>query len=123
MAKYKYLNVNPKKITINDCVTRAISLATGMPYYEVRDLLTQSAKDIGCCRICRPCYTIMLKRYFDLDVIEDGYHTAGEVADMYPNNTLLIRTSGHLTSSIDDTIYDIFDCRNELCTHYWIVKK
>lgn len=122
MAKFKYLNINPKQITINDCVTRAISLATDTPYYEVRDLLTKSAKEMGCCRVCRPCYTIMLKNYYNLEPIEDDYHTIGEIADMYPNRTLLIRSSGHLSCSINDTIYDIFDCRNELATHFWIVK-
>lgn len=121
MAKFKYLNVNPRKLTINDCVTRAISLTTKTPYYKVRDLLTTSAKELGCCRVCRPCYTIMLKDIYGLDVIEDGYHTMGEVADMFPNSTLLIRSSGHLSSAINDTIYDIFDCRNEICTHYWVV--
>ena len=122
MAKYKYLNVNPDLAIKNDCVTRAITLATNTPYNEIKALLTLSAKTLNCCRICRPCYTEFLKNYFGLNVIEDYYHTVGELADLYPNNILLLRTDGHLTCSIDGVVYDIFDCRNEIVTHYWIVK-
>ena len=122
MAKFKYYNANPEGKVLNDCVTRAISLATNTPYYVVKNLLTLSANSLGCCRICRPCYSRFLKNYYGLNAIDDDYHTVGELADKYPNNTLLLRTDGHLTCSINKTIYDLFDCRNEVVTHYWIVK-
>ena len=109
--------------TINDCVTRAISLATDTPYKEVKELLTRSANDLNCCRLCLPCYRHLLEDYFGLETIEDGYHTVGEISDMYPEDTILIRVNGHITASLPiSTVFDLFDCRDEICTHYWIVE-
>lgn len=44
-----------------------------------------------------------------------------EFADIYPYGVYLVRIDGHLTCVIDDGVYDIWDCRDELATNAWIV--
>ena len=51
MARFIYYNRNPEGKTIEDCVCRAISLATALPYKEVDDLLWVSAKYLNCDRL------------------------------------------------------------------------
>lgn len=34
---YVYLNVNPKNLSVGDCVIRGIALTTGMDWYKVHD--------------------------------------------------------------------------------------
>ena len=41
--------------------------------------------------------------------------------DRHPYGVYLVRIDGHLTCVIDDGVYDIWDCRDELATNAWIV--
>ena len=45
--------------------------------------------------------------------------TVGEFLDKNPQGTYLIRIDGHLTCGINNDVYDIWDCRNRLCTMAW----
>ena len=38
--------------------------------------------------------------------------TVGEFADMHPRGIYLVRMEQHISCIINNTIYDIFDCRN-----------
>ena len=39
MSKFVYYNNNPYGLKEEDCVTRAITLASGLPYFEVQKKL------------------------------------------------------------------------------------
>ena len=39
MADYIFFNNNPEKLIENDCVTRSISLASGLPYEAIEEKL------------------------------------------------------------------------------------
>lgn len=41
---------------------------------------------------------------------------------MFSNNTVLMRLDGHLTLSIQNCVYDIFNCLGEAVDVAWIVK-
>ena len=49
--------------------------------------------------------------------------TVLEIARDNPDKTLIIRISGHLTCAKSGTIYDIWDCTNEIVDVYWIVEE
>ena len=61
MADYVYLNVNPDKLTVSDCVTRAITLTTGLSYSKVRKMLFHTAKLLGCEKLCVMCYKFLIE--------------------------------------------------------------
>lgn len=123
MSRYVYYNVNPEGETLPDCVTRAISLATNIPYYEVEDLLS-FVGDYYCCEeLCMSCYSHLLENILGFPIFEANGMKVKELADMYPNDILLIRIDSHLTCSICGIIMDIWDCTEECADKYWVIKR
>lgn len=122
MAKFRYYNINPNGEHHNDCVTRAISLASGLPYAKVRKKLRCIAMLFDCCRICTSCYKHLLENVFYYKPLDCDEMTVEEFADKHPCGTYLVRMEQHISCIIDNTIYDIFDCRHHKLTNAWEVK-
>lgn len=69
------------------------------------------------------CYDSLLEDYFGYKRHNCNYnHTVQEIADMYYNDTVLMRTNGHLTIAVNGELIDVFDCTQSLVDIYWIVK-
>ena len=122
MAKFRYWNENPNGEKRNDCVTRAITFASGMEYPEVRKMLYHSARLLKCPKLCPTCYSFAIQEVLGGVPTNCNGMTVGEFADQNPNGTYLIRISGHLTCIVDNTIYDIWDCSSRFCDLAWKVK-
>lgn len=123
MSDYMYYNRNPLRIEENDCVCRAISLATQLSYSTVEKLLKLVGKALDCDELCVCCYHYLLDDIFDFPCRDnkDSY-TVGEIANDYSNNVLLIRIDGHLTCAVQGCVFDIWDCTNKIADCFWIVK-
>lgn len=121
MARFEYLNINPDGEEIGDCVTRAISLATGINYFDVAEDLILSADMLGCDALYLCCYTHLLDDIYNLPQVECEGYTVGEFANLHPEGTFIVRMGGHLSVIIDNCVYDIWDCRDELLTNVWRV--
>lgn len=123
MADYVYYNRSGTNEHNNDCVTRAISLATNLPYPEIRDKLYLTSKLLECEKLCVSCYKFLIEDVFKCKRVNcDGLY-AGDFADLHPYGTYLLRMNGHIVCCIDGYIYDIFDSRYyELLTDAWEVK-
>ena len=119
MADYVYLNVNPNQERISDCVIRAISFASGLPYSTIRKKLWLTDKLYGCERLCKFCYSNFITYVLKYKEVNCDNLTIEEFADKHPYGTYLIRIDGHLTTIKDGVLYDIFDCRNEFCDMVW----
>lgn len=122
MAQYVYYNRNPNGDKQNDCVTRAISLATDIEYPEIRKKLFHTARLLNCSKLCVMCYKFLIE-----DVLKgkrvncDGMYPA-DFADLNPKGTYLLRMNGHIVCLIDNCIYDIFDSRYmDFLTDAWKV--
>lgn len=122
MARFVYLNVNPNQTKRNDCVTRAISLASGLPYASVRKKLFHTAQLLDCTKLCPACYGFFIQEVIGGIPKNCEGMTVGKFSDLHPKGTYLVRIEGHLTMSHDNTIYDIWDCRNRLCTLAWEIR-
>lgn len=116
---FKFLNVEPEGLKLQDCVIRAISLFLATPYDNVVNMLAENGLTCDCSEICVDCYKRLLE--------ELGYTThyvksltVNDIMQMHPNGVLLIRIDGHLTCAIDCCIYDLWDCRNRLVDCFWI---
>lgn len=122
MSNYDYYNINPNKHDENDCVCRAISLATELPYNSVKKLLTIVANYYECDELCVCCYKHLLSDVFDYPIsyCYDG-ETIGEVALKHRNNVCIIRTVGHLAVSVNGTVRDTFDSTPLKADCFWIV--
>ena len=119
MARFKYLNVNPNQQKRNDCVTRAISLASGIPYNKIRKKLYHTAKLLDCEKLCVSCYEFLIREVLGGTPVNCEGMTINDFADLHPNGTYLLRMDGHITTLINFTLYDIFDCRTHQITNAW----
>lgn len=121
MAKFRYLNVNDDKtIHRNDCVTRAITLASGLPYSEVRKKLRYTANLLNCeTSLCPTCYGFLIQQVLGGVPTNCNGMTIGEFADRHPKGTYLIRIEGHLTTVLNGDSFDTFDCRDRECDLAW----
>lgn len=124
MSDFTYYNANPDKQVLSDCVTRAITLASGLPYYTVVELLDLVSEHTGHNRISMASYAYLLEEVFKYPVVYPKAGTTVEqVIDKYSHNTLLIRMEGHLACSVAGILYDLFDSsmRDDV-TCFWIAK-
>lgn len=122
MKDYQYYNANPLGYIESDCVTRAITEATGLSYYEVQHKLKLMAQLYECDTLCVCCYHNLLDNVFGFERYNGNGKTVKEIAKEFKNDILLIRIQGHLTMSKYGVVYDIWDCGNEIADVFWIVR-
>ena len=119
---FVYYNRNPDGEKQSDCVTRAISLASGLPYREVRRKLYHSAKLLDCEKLCHTCYSFLIEQVLKFRPVNCDGMNVGEFADLHPYGVYLVRMAGHISTIIDGDCYDIWDCRDQNLTSAWKVK-
>ena len=122
MAKFKFHNVNPYGNRTEDCVTRAICLASGRDYFDISEKLFHTAKLLDCERLCVCCYRHLLDHVFKYKYINCDNMTVEEFADEHPYGVYLVRMNGHISCVIDNCIFDTWDCRDLIVTDAWKVE-
>lgn len=121
-SRYKYYNRNPWQEETEDCVCRAISTATGLNYEAINNLLELTAYNFGCDKLCVCCYNNLLEKVLCYQKIScTNGETVEDIAREFPQDKMIIRIEGHLTSSIKGTILDIWDCGLKKVDCFWIV--
>ena len=124
MSDFMYYNANPRKARVEDCVVKAINIATGLEYYTVAKLLDLASEHTGHDRLTLRSYRYLLEEVFGFPVFypEKG-ETVEDIIDKYPRNTIIIRVTSHLLCAVNGVIMDLFnsDYRRDV-TCYWIAK-
>lgn len=118
---FSYLNLNPLDLEEEDCVTRAIALATGYSYAEIQDKLYYISELFECERLCVCCYQHLLTDVFKYPKLHCRGMTVSEFLELHPIGVYLLRMNGHLSVAVDGTIYDLWDCSRETLTDVWCV--
>ena len=121
MHRYKYYNRNPENVHLKDCVCRAISTATGLRYEAVLNLLDITAEEYNCEKLCVCCYHNLLENILCYTRFECDFDLTVEELVANYSTAKLIRVDKHLTSTINGTILDIWDCSDELVDCFWVV--
>lgn len=121
MAKFKFWNENPNGEYIGDCVTRAITFATGFSYDKIQEKLYYCGKLLECDPLCLSCYDFLLTKYFEFDRIDPHGATLDEFADKHTSGLYLARSRGHISVLFDNCVYDTWDCRDMVLTTCWKV--
>lgn len=120
---YKYYNARPDGKEKNDCVCRAIAVATGLKYKAVLNLLEISAYLNNCDKYCICCYHNLLENLLGYQCIKcKDFEKVKDIAKLYKFDKVLIRIEGHLTASIYGSVLDIWDCTNKYVDCYWVIK-
>ena len=120
---FVYYNRNPKgDDNANDCVCRAIATALELNYYDVDYMLYNNSKQQSCDSLTKDCYRKLLENDFGLKSHFGYGKTVNEIARRYSHNRVIMRIYAHLTTSLYGTVYDIFDCTNEIVDEYWVIR-
>lgn len=123
----------------DDCVCRAIAIATELPYKQVYDLINEIAKTERITKNKRSrsnartgVYPATIRKimkqlgweWHSTMMIGSGC-TVHLKADELPAGRLVVSVSGHETAVIDGVIHDIYDCsRDETrCVYGYYSKK
>lgn len=123
MADFVYYNRNSDNEHISDCVTRAISTATGLSYPQIRKKLHHSSRLFTCDKLTRDCYSNLLDKVFEFKRLKCRGLNVGQFADLHPHGTFIVRVPNHATTIINGDIFDTFDCRDYPCDIVWQTKK
>ena len=118
---FKYYNNNPLSKEEQDCVTRAIALASGYSYAEIQDKLYYTSQLLECEALCICCYHHLIDYVFNYTRLPCKGYTVGEIVSKYDKCTLLIRIDGHLTCAIDGTLFDLWDASDKKADIVWVV--
>ena len=122
MSDYRYYNHNPEDARISDCVSRAIGAGTGLSYKTVNRLLAKTAEMLNCDKLCVCCYKYLLSHFFGYDkyICSSGILVQDVIED-FPNDTLIIRITGHLTCAKNGELLDTWNCLDREVDCFWIV--
>lgn len=127
------------KGTTNDCVCRAIAIATERPYIEIYDMINEYGKKerkgkrkSGKSSARTGVYPATIRKimaalgweWHPTMLIGSGCTTHLK-ADELPTGRLVVNVSKHIVAVIDGVIYDTYDCsRDETrCVYGYYTKK
>ena len=122
----------------SDCVCRAISIATGIPYKEVYDLINKFSKDTEKINKRHPKHSSaragvrndttkkLMSDYFLWEwvpVMKIGTGCTMHMrSDELPEGTIIVKLSGHIACVKDGILHDTYDCSRDgtRCVYgYW----
>lgn len=118
---FKYHNENILGLHENDCVIRAITYATGLPYELVLEKVALTSQLYECDALSLGCYSRLLNDVFGFKQVNIRGLTAEEFAKLNPIGVFIVRMDGHLSAIEDGVIMDTFDCGDEFLTTVWRV--
>lgn len=119
MSEYYYLNLNPLGEDEQDCVCRAISLATGRHYYDIERKLWLTAQLFDCEELCVCCYHHLLDKVFEYPKVYCRDMTVSEFMRKHRRGTFILRMKGHCTCIINGRLFDTQDCLDKVVTDAW----
>lgn len=120
---YKYYNANPRGLSTDDCVKRAISVVTGMEYKNVQLELNRYKRVTGA-ESFNSDYNP--HRYVE-DVLKAKKitvkkMTAGEFCRKYPTGRYILDMESHWSACVDGIIYDTWDCSKNVVNFAYEIK-
>lgn len=124
LPMYEYLNNNPNKNKVGDCVIRAISTALNQSWEETYIELCIQGYLMSDLPSSNSVWNAYLKgkgytREFVRKDCPDCY-TIKDFAEEFPNGTFIIGTGTHATVIKDGCILDNWDCSCEQPIYYYI---
>ena len=119
---YEFRNPHPHGKIVDDCVKRAITIATGSDYREVSRELNRIKREIGCKSFTeKPVYKEYMNRHrfkkLSFPAERGKARMNGErFCESYPEGRYILNMTHHLSCCIDGVIYDTWDC-SEKCVY------
>lgn len=123
-----------KAVNVNDCVTRAIAIATNKDYKEVYDIVNKEARKHRNGGNARNGINSKVVRNI-ISIFGGIWHSTMDIgigcvvhlrADELPSGRIICRCSGHDVAVIDGVLNDTYDCSRggRRCVYgYWTFNK
>lgn len=117
---YEFVNVNPCKKRLGDCVVRALSLALNQSWYRtaidlcIEGLIQcdmQESNSVWCAYLQSKGF----KKYPILDTM-----TFEEFATTHPDGLYIVATGSHVAVIRDGVILDNWDSSDEIVSYYFV---
>tara|TARA_R100001244_G_scaffold96908_1_gene72574 strand:+ start:97 stop:528 length:432 start_codon:yes stop_codon:yes gene_type:complete len=111
-----------KKTKLGDCVIRALTLATKLPYQKVWEDLCELSKFTGMFPNHHQTYEIFLAEHgwIKQRTPRDKNKKMISIEDWSYKDAAVISVSSHLVFLDRKTIYDTWDCRDRKIQNYYI---
>jgi hypothetical protein len=120
---YEFVNVNPCKKRLGDCVVRALSLALNQSWYRTAiDLCIEGLMQCDIQNSNSVWHSYLLSKGFKKYPILDTM-TFEEFATMHPNGLYVLATGSHVAVIRDGVILDNWDSSDELASVYFTKEK
>ena len=127
---YKYSNENPLNRYTDDCVIRAISVATGKSWDETLDELVEIAHEVKTVPNNRDCYEVYLQKNGFIRCKQprkddNTKYRGWEFLDKIKKDDIILCHIGthHIVAVKNKKIWDIWDCSYDCVGIYWIKSK
>ena len=119
-------NPNPRHYEVDDCVVRAIAIATNQTWMRVYDDLCytgRKAYNMPSSNAVWGHYLYQLGfKPFLLPETCPQCVTVREFTKRYPKGTYIIGTGNHAVAVIDGDYYDSWDSGNEVPAYFWKIQ-
>lgn len=122
MERYSFINTNPKKKAVGDCVIRALSVALDKPWEEIYlDICAQGYKMADMPSANHVWGSYLREKGFDRMTAEPNI-TVREFCDKYNQGTYILGCDSHVLTAIDGHYLDAWDSGDETVVYFWEMK-
>ena len=122
---WRKINANPAHKQVGDCVIRAISMATGMPWLDVYDALYWAGRGRYDMPNSNEVWGDYLYRMgFEPFLLPESCPdcvTVREFARHFPVGTYIVGTGTHAVAVIDGDYYDTWDSGDVVPAYFFVV--
>ena len=119
-------NPNPRNAHVEDCVVRAIAIATGREWLDVYDGLCRFGRKEANMPSANAVWGKYLRRIgYEPFLLPDACPECTTVrlfCEMFPSGTYIIGTGSHAVAVIDGNYYDSWDSGGETPSYFWRVR-
>ena len=117
---YIYHNANPLGKNTGDCVIRAISTITGLPWRQVHwDLAMISNDEYQMMDDNVIWHEYLVQLGFKIEPINWPCAQIRQFCRCFPEGRYILGTGKHVIAVIDGNYYDTWDSGNEYAVFYW----
>lgn len=127
---YRYYNVHPYHLNVDDCTKRSITLTTGMDYKLVAKGLNEHKRVTGVKLFYHPpnphSYVENVLGFLRVNLAKcsDGKRmTAGEFSAGHLQGRYILSLRGHWVACIDGVLFDTWDCSEEEVLSYYAITR
>lgn len=123
MSNWRLYNPSPTGRQVGDCAVRALSKALNMDWERAYAELAVMGFTMGDMPSSNAVINAVLKQYgFRKQVIPNtcpDCYTIMDFANDHPVGMYVVGTGNHIVAVENGTIFDSWDCSNEIAIFYW----